>query len=112
MSRTFRADRITAVAPADEPSDAAEPAAYDDPSHPLVEVRLTDRGARIAQSDPHLGPHVAGAGMISFRCPLDELAWFARYFGGMGEDAHVEGPPELIARILANAQSLCAQYGG
>jgi predicted DNA-binding transcriptional regulator YafY len=109
--RILRVDRIRAVTPADPPAGAREPLPYDHPSHPTVRVRLTAAGARRVEREPHLGPH-AREGLLEFRCPPNELDWFARYFGGMGTDAHVEAPPELVALIVTRAQGTLSQYEG
>ncbi|AIE84033.1 helix-turn-helix transcriptional regulator [Fimbriimonas ginsengisoli] len=109
-SRRFRADRITAAVPCPPPERIEEPLPYDDPSHPLVRVRLSPKGVRRAQSDPNLGPHLPENGELAFRCPPDELEWYARYFAGFGEDALVEAPRELIQRILENAKRIESQY--
>jgi predicted DNA-binding transcriptional regulator YafY len=109
-ARVFRADRVTSVTPCTAPESHIDPRPYGDPSHPLVRVRFTELGARRAQSDPHLGPHVQGEGCVEFRCPPEELDWYARYFGGFGREAHVESPPELIDRIVSNARALESQY--
>jgi predicted DNA-binding transcriptional regulator YafY len=61
------------------------------------------------EREPHLGPY-AREGLLEFRCPPNELDWFARYFGGMGADAHVESPSELVALIVTRAQGTLAQY--
>lgn len=109
-SRVFRADRVERIVAAEPPSAVQEPLPYGHPSHPLIRVRLTEPGARRAQSDPNMGPYVRGEGLLEFRCPPDELDWFARYFAGFGGDALVEEPAELVARIVANAKALVATY--
>ncbi|MGV3616228.1 MAG: helix-turn-helix transcriptional regulator [Fimbriimonas sp.] len=108
-TRVLRVDRVRSVAPAEVPPVVAEPLPYDHPSHPTVRVRLTAAGARRVEREPHLGRH-AREGTMEFRCPPSELDWYARYFGGMGPEAHVEGPPELVERIVARAQNALRQY--
>lgn len=108
--RTLRIDRIRAVREAEAPDIVVEPLPYDHPSHPTIRVRLTAAGARRVEREPHLGPH-AREGLLEFRCPPSELDWYARYFGGMGADAHVEGPEELVERIVERARGVLGQYG-
>jgi predicted DNA-binding transcriptional regulator YafY len=109
-SKVFRADRIVDVAPCATPPETAEPLPYGHPSHPRIEVELTPAGARRAQSDPHLGPHVTGPGHLAFHCPPEELDWHARYFIGFGEEATVLAPPELVAEIGRLAHRLAERY--
>ena len=52
----------------------------------------------------------AAPATIEFRCPPGELDWYARWFGEMGEDAVVECPADLIARILARNEKIFAIY--
>jgi predicted DNA-binding transcriptional regulator YafY len=108
--RTMRIDRVQAVRDGEAPAIVKEPLPYDHPSHPTIRVRLTAAGARRVEREPHLGRH-AKEGLLEFRCPPRELDWYARYFGGMGSDAHVEDPPELIERIVARARDVLDQYG-
>lgn len=107
--RTMRVDRVQAVRDGETPANVTEPLPYNHPSHPTIRVRLTAAGARRVERKPHLGPH-AKEGLLEFRCPPRELDWYARYFGGMGPDAHVEDPPELIERIVARARDVLDQY--
>lgn len=109
-NRTLRVDRIRSVEAADAPDVIVEPLPYDHPSHPAIRVRLTAVGARRVEREPHLGPY-AKEGLLEFRCPPSELDWYARYFGGMGADAIVEGPPELVDRIRDRARAVLALYG-
>jgi predicted DNA-binding transcriptional regulator YafY len=108
--RTMRIDRIRSVGEAEAPERVMEPLPYDHPSHPTVRVRLTAAGSRRVEREPHLGPH-AREGLLEFRCPPSELDWYARYFGGMGTDAHVEGPAELVDKMVERARGLLIQYG-
>jgi predicted DNA-binding transcriptional regulator YafY len=85
---------------------------YNHPSHPLVRVCLTASGAQRVQHDPHLGPNLLGDGaqVLEFHCPPSELEWYARYFGGMGPDAIVESPPELVDKILVLTREILKIY--
>jgi predicted DNA-binding transcriptional regulator YafY len=103
-----RIDRILSVEPSGKIGE--EPLPYGHPTHPQIRVRLSERGARAAERDPHLGPHIEGAGRLEFRCPPSELDWYARYFGSMAEDAVIESPPELIQKVKAIAAKLNELY--
>lgn len=111
-SRNLRVDRISAVEACEPPERIEEPLPYGHPSHPLVRVRLTASGARIVEREPHLGKLIGGSGptCIEFRCPPEELPWYARYFGGMGPDAQVEAPTELVDLIVERARAQLRQY--
>ena len=112
-SRTMRVDRILSFESAEAPVSVVEPIAYDDPSHPLIEVRLTRKGARVAQRDPHFGSSVnpdLDSQVLRLRCPPSEFDWYAGYFGGMGVDAEVLGPPELRQQIRIRANNLLDLY--
>jgi predicted DNA-binding transcriptional regulator YafY len=110
--RWFRADRVVSFKPSDKVE--VEPLPYDHASHPCVRVRLSGRGLRVAERDPHFGDAVrqatANGGLLEFRCPPEELDWYARYFGGMGVDAVVEAPPELVVRIRVRIAELKSIY--
>jgi predicted DNA-binding transcriptional regulator YafY len=99
-NKRLRADRILKVEPI-ESQEAIEPLPYTHPSHPRVVVKLTARGARNVERDPHLGPALGGKPptALEFHCPPSELDWYAKYFGSMGEDAVVQGPQELLEKI-------------
>ena len=112
--RTFRADRIGSLRTCSpEPDEPNEAVPYDHPAHPTVRVRLSARGARRVESEEHLGRLIGGAGAreIAFRCPPGELDWYARYFGGLGADAVVTGPPELANLIRKRAEEILELYG-
>ena len=112
-SRTFRIDRISGVGSAEAPNVIEEPPGYHDPAHPLVRVKLTRRGARKVQREPHLGSSIdvtLDEQILEFRCPPSELDWYAIYFGGMGADALVMEPEELRSRIKGRASALLELY--
>lgn len=115
--RTYRVDRVQNVTNA--PSrfryiEAPEPRPYSYESHPEVRVTLTARGAASVESEPHLGQqlqrHPDGTGHLAFRCPPSELNYYARYFGGLGDDAQVEAPQELRERLADLARKLSKEY--
>lgn len=115
--RNYRVDRILAL---DEPEQTLAPppdtlsVPYDDETHPEIDVRLTARGAAYVESDRHLGPILKrepdGSARLTLRCPPSELDWYARYFASLGDEAYVEGPPELRERICQLGQRLFETY--
>lgn len=114
--RTYRVDRMLRLeAPAADfgnpPAAAGKP--YNHPSHPLVQVRLTALGARLLEAEEHLAPNLQpgpDGAYLEFRCPPDELAYYARLFAGLGAQAQVQGPPELIRRLADLGAQLNEQY--
>jgi predicted DNA-binding transcriptional regulator YafY len=115
--RMYRVDRMEAIEPPSDdfrPPLAPDPLPYDHESHPQVVVTLTARGVATAESDPHIGRQIErtpdGAGRLVFRCPPDELDWYARYFASLGANAEVRAPAELRERIRQIALALLTQY--
>jgi predicted DNA-binding transcriptional regulator YafY len=111
--KTYRVDRIERVEIGEPVTTALEPLPYDHPSHPSIRVRLGQRGLNRMDSDQHLFPLVRGLeapATIEFRCPPDELDWYASLFGELLEEAVVESPPQLIERILERANRLETIY--
>lgn len=112
-TRRLRADRVLGIRPTAPEPTSEPPRAYDDPSHPEVVVTLTRRGLRRLEREPHLGHLAVGReapARLAFRCPPSELDWYARYFGGMGDEARFEAPEELIQRVVAEARKQIAKY--
>ena len=114
MERSYRVDRIESIQEC-EPREAepSEPLAYDDPSHPLIRVRLGAKGIQRVERDQHLCALVAGAEppvTIEFRCPPSELDWYARFFGEMADEALVSAPEALIERIVQRAERILTIY--
>jgi predicted DNA-binding transcriptional regulator YafY len=110
--RWFRADRIVDFHICPKP-DWPEPLPYHHESHPLMRVQLSAQGVRAAERDPHLGGalhEIRGEHVLEMRCPPEELDWYARFFGGMGADAVVSEPPELVSKIRARAEEILKIY--
>jgi len=117
QERTYRVDRIQALAPATAELPPPPPGTglpYNHESHPEVAVSLTARGVAYVESEPQLGQQIGrltdGAGRLAFRCPPSELDCDSRYFGGMASDAIVEAPPELVDKIVQRARDIFAIY--
>jgi predicted DNA-binding transcriptional regulator YafY len=115
--RTYRVDRVRAVAPASERFQsiaAPEPPPYDHESHPEIVATLTARGVAYVENEPHMGGQVQrlpdGSGRVAFRCPPGELGWYAHYFASLGAEVHVDAPPELRERLAQLGQSLADRY--
>lgn len=114
--RTYRVDRIQSIeaAPPEVQAIAApDPVPYEHEDHPQITVQLTARGAARVESDVHFGPRVrelADGGQISFRCPPDELDYYARFFAILGEDATVLAPEALRLKMLDLGAQLVKRY--
>lgn len=115
--RRYRVDRIRHVAPvvalaALEPPD---PIAYDHESHPQIVAELTPQGVAMLDSEPQLARQVLrredGSGSLHFRCPPSELAYYTRYFAGLGGQATVLEPVELRQGIRDLGEWLAQHHG-
>lgn len=133
--RTYRVDRVTALAPA---PGADEPFARD-PSFDLaaywqthsagfarallratVTVRLTERGLRLLPTvaDPAgLGEALASAtapdaaGRVTLDLPVESQDVASTQLAALGADVEVLAPQGLRARIREHARALAAVYG-
>jgi predicted DNA-binding transcriptional regulator YafY len=115
--RTYRVDRIQVLHLAGDDFKhvrAPEPKPYSHDSHPEVTVTLTALGAAYVESEPHLGQHIQwhndGTAHLAFRCPPSELAYYARYFAGLGAEAQVQAPQELRELLALLGRKLVEQY--
>jgi len=115
--RLYRVDRVRSLEPAEAQFlHSVVPTArpYGDPSHPQVVARLTRRGVLQVETEPDIGGLVEreedGSGSITFRCPSSELAYFARYFAGLGDEVEVIAPEELREAISHTAEKLMEKY--
>lgn len=115
--RTYRVDRITALAPAANPRPGQvvpAPLPYDAPEHPQIEATLTARGAGYVESEPHLSRVLRrtpdGTGTLTLRCPPSELDWFARYFAGLGHEVTVHAPEALRQRLATLGRGLVERH--
>ncbi len=115
--RTFRVDRVMALEqPADDfnPPEVKPSLPYDHESHPLVLARLTRRGASRAESERSIGPNLQrlpdGSAELAFRCPPDDIEYYARFFASLGEDADVLFPVELRVRLAQFGRILVEKY--
>ncbi|WP_162848479.1 helix-turn-helix transcriptional regulator [Paenibacillus nanensis] len=123
--RTFRADRILAVR---RPSHEIEPVThpygsvqdwlfhhFSDQEGVELVVRLTRKGLLRCRTDFWLSEgiteHPEGGGILRKKMSHSQLSWAAEYFCGMGQEAVVEQPQELIEQIKARVRGLSRQYG-
>ena len=118
--RSYRLDRVRSLAPVPPPpgADAAARAAarprrpYDDPSHPEVVVRLSYRGARLAEDVSFWAGRLRQVGAeaweVRFRCPDGELPYWAREAHALGPHAEVLAPPRLRALVRDLARATAA----
>ncbi|MFC4598660.1 helix-turn-helix transcriptional regulator [Cohnella hongkongensis] len=60
---------------------------------------------------PHIEVRSDGSGRLDQRVPESELSYFAKFFLGLGSEATVEQPPELVAGIRRLLAELTAKYG-
>jgi len=117
QKRVFRVDRISEVVAIPPPANAADvvsratdqTAPYDHPAHPEVRVQLTTAGVRLAQDNPDLRGHIRMEGkgaLLAFRCPPDELPYYARELATFCTEASIIGPAELRALVVDGARTL------
>ncbi len=114
--RNYRVDRIQSLEPAQQGfSPGVLPQRpYDDPQHPQVVAALTAGGVLHMETEPDIGHLVQrvedGTGKLEFRCPPGELAYFARFFAGLGPEAEVIAPEELRLALAELGQQLIEKY--
>lgn len=114
--RTYRVDRIQTIEdapPEMQAMQAPAPVPYEHEDHPQITVQLTARGVARVESDIHFGPRVQGmpdGGVVSFRCPPDELNWYAGYFASLGDDATVLAPDALRLKLHHLGTQLVERY--
>ncbi|GAV10912.1 hypothetical protein PBN151_0839 [Paenibacillus sp. NAIST15-1] len=79
-----------------------------------IYVELTKLGVRKCQTDPWLDKSLTvredGTGVINHVIAATEVGYLADILFGMGTDAHVIEPPEIIELIQQKAKQLIAQY--
>jgi predicted DNA-binding transcriptional regulator YafY len=117
QTRTYRIDRIQSLTLPDEdfhPSPGPPALPYDHPSHPQVVAQLTRRGAGLVERERHLRRQLQrlpdGRGELTFRCPPDELDYYARFFASLGQEVLVLAPDELCQRLLELGQFFNETY--
>jgi proteasome accessory factor C len=114
--RMFRLDRIDALTELDEPS--APPASAEsrdglftpEPDAPLVALRVGLRSRWITEYYPCEEVVAEPGGRWAVTLRANDLEWARRMVVGLGDDAEVLGPPELITLIRSRAEAALAVY--
>ncbi len=80
-----------------------------------IVAELSREGVQRCQGElshvPFIEVRENGTGRLDQCVPESELPYFAKFFLGLGSEATVEEPPELIARIRKLLEELTAKYG-
>ncbi|WP_372629912.1 helix-turn-helix transcriptional regulator [Cohnella sp.] len=80
-----------------------------------IVAELSREGVQRCQGELSHVPFIAvredGSGRLDQRVPESELPYFAKFFLGLGGEATVEGPEELVALIRKLLSELSAKYG-
>lgn len=125
--RTFRVDRFEEIAetspppgPEGEREEAHARAIHESPETAAekesvhIRVKLTYRGALLAEQDPHFGHEVHQTGeeewLLDCRLPATEWNWAVSFFFSMGLDAEVLEPAKMREAIHARALALADKY--
>ncbi|PRZ14285.1 WYL domain-containing protein [Laceyella sediminis] len=119
----FRCDRIKSVAQASsdvKPRDlrhvhlgTVQPVTQ---AEPMVHVRveLNEEGVRKCETEWWLANHLHhqedGGGWVDGHFPKRDLPFLAKFFMGLGEDATVRQPPELVHGMRVILSRLMAKY--
>jgi len=125
--RVYRCDRIHAVFPSSiEPLEALRSLNLDtidlqctqDLAEPKMDLvaELSQDGVELCEAEIWSAPYVRkrqdGTGSMEGEIPRSEIPYLAKFFIGLGRDAHVQRPQELVDRIQQMLNALVDQYGG
>jgi predicted DNA-binding transcriptional regulator YafY len=95
-----------------EPVDE-DTATQDLPTLPL-RIRLTRRGCKLAdghhQLSKQINLHEDGSGLIETTILTTEINWIVRFVLGLGQEASVEQPEEVIAQLQREITILAERY--
>ncbi|SHN46069.1 helix-turn-helix transcriptional regulator [Cryptosporangium aurantiacum] len=124
--RMFRIDRIDALDELDEPSVPARGLAGSDggfrlsdgavfeppPDSPLVTLRVGLGSRWVTEYYPceDVRPEDGGTWLVTLKA--SDLEWARRLVMGLGEDAEVVGPAELVELVRSEARAALAAYTG
>src|ERR1019366_9507410 len=117
--RLFRLDRVLSLSVLDVAAsvpDAAQPVDVDkglfrpSPRDVQVALELSAAGRWVAEYYPCEQVEDLGAGRLRVSLRTPDTQWGRRLPLRLGPDGTVIGPPELAARIRADAQAALAQY--
>ena len=116
--RLFRIDRIDALEELAEPSVPARGQAEQTtstvfqpaPDSPLVTLRVGLGSRWVTEYYPceEVTPEPGGSSLVALRA--SDLEWARRLVMGLGADAEVLGPPELVDLVRSEAQAALAAY--
>lgn len=116
--RLFRADRIDALTELDEPAklppqvqlhDVSAGVFQPGPELPMVTLRVGRGGRWITEYYPCEDVRPDGEEwLVSLR--VTDLAWARRFVLGLGPDATVVSPPDLVEQVRAQAAAALDQY--
>ncbi|MCE6998969.1 YafY family transcriptional regulator [Saccharothrix sp. S26] len=112
--RLFRLDRIDAVDVLDEPAsppphatptDTSEGLFQPDPSQRTAVLVLEPDARWVAEYYPTDGLVELGDGRARVLMRYADTAWMVRLLLGLGGEAHVEQPPELVSEVARQAEA-------
>ncbi|MCI1777489.1 MAG: YafY family transcriptional regulator [Paenibacillus lautus] len=78
-------------------------------------VDLSREGVQRCESElcpvPRIAKRTDGSGRLDQNVPASELLYFAKFFIGLGNEATVKAPQELVVRIKGMLAEMMAKYG-
>lgn len=114
----LRVDRIQAMTIVDVPSVVPDPhvSQHEEPEPLPLRIRLTRKGCKLAESHHQFGNQITlradGSGSITDTLVPSDIDWVARFVLGLGREATVEEPAELIDWLHEELHALCHFYPG
>ena len=126
--RLFRCDRVRSVEPSERKAEdlthvhTGNWESYKEEERPAIHlyVELTATGVQRCESELHLTSdssayskiHVRedGSGWLDYPIPVSSLPYFGQFFIGLGTDAKVKAPEELIYVMRETLNKLMEQY--
>ncbi|MFF0827782.1 helix-turn-helix transcriptional regulator [Brevibacillus sp. NPDC003359] len=114
----LRVDRIQAMSIVEAPSVNLDPhvSQNEEPELLPLRIRLTRKGCKLAESHHQFGNQMTlladGSGFITDTVAPSGIDWVARFVLGLGKEATVEEPAELIGWLHKELHALCHFYPG
>ncbi|MGG4450541.1 helix-turn-helix transcriptional regulator [Brevibacillus porteri] len=112
----LRVDRIQAMTIVDTPTFVPDPhvSQYEELEQLPLRIRLTRKGCKLAESHHQFGNQITlladGSGFITDTVAPSEIDWVARFVLGLGREATVDEPAELIDWLHKELHALCHFY--
>ncbi|MFS0921488.1 helix-turn-helix transcriptional regulator [Brevibacillus sp. 179-C 1.1 NHS] len=112
----LRVDRIQAMTIVESPSAILDPNTEQDEELELLPLRihLTRKGCKLAESHHQFGNQITlqpdGSGLITDTLAPSELDWVARFVLGLGREATVDEPAQLIVYLRKEIDALFHVY--